>query len=258
MLVNRRFARWCTGLLLAAAPAAGERALRVAAASDLETAMPEIVAAFGRSSGVRVEVVYGSSGNFVAQVRNGAPLDVFFSADRAYAEKLARAGLAGKVRSYALGKIVLWVPASSRLEPGRDGWAVLRDPGVARIAVANPAHAPYGRAAVEALRGAGLYEAVEAKLVYGDNISQAVQFVESGNAQAGIVAYALTFSPALRGGKSWEVPARLYAPIEQSVVVLKRGRDNPAAEELVTFVTEGPGRQLLAKYGFAPPEKGPQ
>lgn len=254
-----RGARSCAALLLLAvwgAPAAGgERALRVASASDLAIVMPEIVSAFRGASGVRVEVVYGSSGNFVAQIKNGAPLDVFFSADRAYPEALERAGLAERPRVYGAGRIVLWVPADSRLDPGRDGWGVLSDPRVTRIAVANPEHAPYGRAAVEALRRAELYEKVQAKLVYGENVSQAAQFVESGNAQAGIFAYSLTFSPALSGGKSWEIPARLHAPIEQSVVVLKRARGNPAAEELVRFVTEGPGRQLLSRFGFEPPGK---
>jgi molybdate transport system substrate-binding protein len=251
-------------LLLAAWGAASaeehpqDRPLRVAAAADLQAAMPQIVSAFRRETGFEVAVTYGSSGNFVAQIENGAPFDVFFSADNGYPEKLASSGLADKGRVYAVGKIVLWVPAGSRLDPQRERWKVLVDREVERIAVANPAHAPYGRAAVAALRKAAVYDEVKAKLVYGENVSQAAQFVQSGNAQAGIVARSLTFSPGLRNGKSWEIPPELYAPIEQSVVVLKRARDNRAAIEFVKFAVDGAGRQVLLKYGFEPPPGRPE
>jgi molybdate transport system substrate-binding protein len=261
MASKSRIPRCCAGLVLAAccaASAAEERAVRVAAAADLQTAMPEIVSAFRRETGFEVDVTYGSSGNFVAQIENGAPLDVFFSADRSYPEKLRADGFAEKGRVYGVGKIVLWVPEGSPLRPERDGWSALVDPSVERIAIANPEHAPYGRAAVAALAKAGFYERVKPKLVYGENVAQAAQFVQSGNAQAGILARSLTFSPGLRKGKSWEVPPGLYAPIEQSVAVLKRARDNRAAQEFVRFVVDGPGSRLLAKSGFEPPPGRPE
>lgn len=239
-----------------AAPSRAQQGrLRVAAAADLQTAMPEIASAFQRQTGTAVDVVYGSSGNFFAQIGNGAPFDVFFSADSGYPEKLEAAGYAepGTSAVYGVGKIVLWTPAGSRLDPVRDGWQALLDPQAKRVAIANPDHAPYGRAAVAALRRAGIYDRIKDKLVLGENISQAAQFVQLGNAQAGIIAYSLAVSPAMRDGKRWQVPAELYPPIEQRAIILKTSRNLQAARELLKFVIHGPGRAVLAKYGFAPP-----
>jgi len=233
---------------------AQKKTLRVAAAADLQAAMPEIAKVFEARTGTSVEVAYGSSGNFYAQIQNGVPLDVFFSADNEYPRKLEESGFAEphSAAIYGIGKIVLWMPANAKCDPERDGWQCLQDPVVRKIAIANPAHAPYGRAAVAALQKAGIYDAVKAKLVLGENISQAAQFVQSGNAEAGILAYALALSPALQGGKKWVVPTELHPPIEQSVVVLKSAKDKPAAQEFVKFVTRGAGREILAKYGFEP------
>jgi len=236
---------------------AQKKTVRVAAAADLQTAMPEIAKAFQAQTGTAIEVVYGSSGNFCAQIQNGAPLDVFFSADSEYPQKLEESGFAERHSAaiYGIGKIVLWMPANAKCHPERDGWRCLQDPAVTKIAIANPAHAPYGRAGVAAMQKAGVYDAIKIKLVLGENISQAAQFVQSGSAQAGIIAYSLTLSPSLRGGKKWMIPAELYAPIEQTVVVLKASREKSAAQEFVTFATQGPGREILAKYGFQPRAK---
>ena len=236
---------------------AQKKQIRIAAASNLQTVMPEIARAFEVHSGTHVDVVYGSSGNFYAQIQNGAPFDVFFSADTMYPQKLEESGYADPHSSviYGLGKIVLWMRTNGPCDPEREGWKCLLNQKVKKIAIANPDHAPYGRAAVAALQRAGIYDEVKAKLVFGENISQAAQFVESGNAQAGILAYSLVVSPALRSGSKWEIPTDLYQPIEQSVVVLKSAQDKPTAEAFVKFVTDGAGRDLLEKFGFQPPDR---
>ena len=171
----------------------------VAAASDLTYAMNEIAANFEKATGCTVRLSLGSSGNFLTQIENGAPFDVFFSADIAYPKKLEAEGLAapGSTYLYAIGKIVLWTRKDSRVDVGK-GFAALRDPAVQKIAIANPAHAPYGRAAEEALRKAGVYDAVKDRLVLGENISQTAEFVESGNADAGIIALSLVLSPTMK------------------------------------------------------------
>src|SRR5580693_6819565 len=186
----------------------------VAAASDLTYAMNEITASFEKETGCTVRVSFGSSGNFLTQIENGAPFDVFFSADIAYPKKLEAEGLAapGSTYLYAIGKIVLWTRKDSRVDVSK-GLSVLREPAVRKIAIANPEHAPYGRAAEEALRHSGVYEAVKGRLVLGENISQAAEFVESGNADAGILALSLVVSPGLKEkGRFWSIPEDLYAP----------------------------------------------
>lgn len=244
-------AAWC----LVSPGSAQKKQIRVAAAADLQTAMPEIAKAFEEQTSIGVDVAYGSSGNFFAQIQNGAPLDVFFSADSEYPKKLEESGLAEPRAAviYGLGSIVLWMPEYASCNPARDGWKCLLDSSVKKIAIANPEHAPYGRAAVAALQKAGIYNEVKTELVFGENISQAAQFVQSGNAQAGILAYSLARSPALSGGKQWEIPRELYPPIEQSAVVLKSAKEKEAAQEFVKFVTQGQGRAILAKFGFQPP-----
>jgi molybdate transport system substrate-binding protein len=236
----------------ATATFAQKKTIRIAAAADLQNVMPEIAKAFEAQTVTRVEVSYGSSGNFYAQIQNGAPVDVFFSADSEYPRKLEGFGLTepNSAAVYAVGKIVLWMPASARCNPEQGQWRCLQDSAVSKIAIANPAHAPYGRAAVAALRTAGIYDAVKEKLVLGENISQAAQFVQSGSAQAGIIAYSLALSPSMRSGKQWMIPKRSYPAIEQTAVVLKSSKEKAAAGEFVQFVTKGPGREILTKYGF--------
>jgi molybdate transport system substrate-binding protein len=241
--------------LLGVSTFAQKKEIRVAVAADLQTVLPEIAKVFETQKGVRVEVVYGSSGNFYAQILNGAPLDVFFSADSEYPRRLEEAGFA-EPRSavvYGLGRIVLWMPANASCDPARERWKCLLNPEVKKIAIANPEHAPYGRAAIAALQQAGVYGEIKAKLVIGENISQAAQFAQSGNAQAAILAYSLVLSPVLRGGRSWEVPRGTYPRIEQAAVVLKSARNKSSAHDFVKFVTEGPGRDVLRKFGFQQP-----
>ena len=224
--------------------------LRIAAAADLKFALSELAAQYEKQTGTKIDVTYGSSGNFFSQLKNGAPFDVFFSADVEYPRELADSGLANPftLREYAVGRIVIWSPPGATMDPALSNWNALLDPTVHKIAIANPAHAPYGRAAVAALRKAGIYDKIEAKLVYGENISQAAQFVQSGNAQAGIIALSLAVSPAMQDGKRWEVPADLYPPIRQAAVVLSASTDQSAARQFLDYVTSREGQNILAKY----------
>jgi molybdate transport system substrate-binding protein len=233
----------------------------IAAAADLNDAMSELIAQFEKASGCTARLSTGSSGNFLSQIENGAPFDVFFSADVDYPRKLEAEGLAvpGSVFVYGTGKIVLWVRTESRLDLSK-GLAAMRDPSVRKVAIANPQHAPYGRAAEEALRKAGVYDAIKDRLVLGENISQAAQFVESGNADAGVLALSLAMSPGLKEeGRYSKIPENLYAPIEQGAVLL-RGSPNPqAARAFLEFVKTPGAAAVLARYGFTvpgPKEKG--
>jgi molybdate transport system substrate-binding protein len=235
------------------------RPLRVAAASDLQPVMPEIAKAFMEETKTPVEVSYGSSGNFYAQVQNGAPFDIFFSADSELPEKLIQAGKA-EPRSavvYAIGTLVLWVPATSPGDPAAEKWDCLLKRSVTKVAIANPAHAPYGRAAISALQSARVYERVRAKLVFGENISQAAQFAESGSAQAGILSMSQMRLAAMRSGKFWVIPQDSYPAIEQTAVILKNSEQNAAAEAFLKFISEGPGRALLQQAGFQLPAARP-
>lgn len=247
------------GACAAGGPAADadDTSVTVAAASDLQFALGELIDEFEAvTPGVRIEAVHGSSGNLVGQLRNGAPFDVFFSADIAYARDVEGAGLAesGSTRAYAVGALALWVPDGSPLDVTARGLEALTDPAAARIAIANPDHAPYGRAAVAAMQAAGVYDSVHDRLVLGENVAQAAQFVESGSADIGIVALSLVRAPTLDGvGTFAVVPAELYPAIEQGVVVLDRTADRGAAESFVAFVLSDAGRAVLERYGFGAP-----
>ena len=254
----RRFAFCVLALVLVAAvfaPGLCAQALKVAAAADLQFAMGQLQAEFEKSGGTKLDVTYGSSGNFLTQIENGAPFDLFFSADSEYPKKLDADGLTepGTLRQYALGHIVIWTPADSALNVAGGGWKTLLDERVKKISVANPEHAPYGRAAIAALKSAGIYEQVKSKLVYGENISQAAQFVQSGNAQVGIVALSLAISPAMKDGKRWEIPADAYPPITQSVVMIKSSKNKDAARKFLEFVSGMSGREILRRFGFTIP-----
>jgi molybdate transport system substrate-binding protein len=232
--------------------------ITVAAAADLRFAMQELAVQFEKQTAHKINVTYGSSGNFFSQIQNGAPFDLFFSADIDYPRKLEAAGLAepGTLYKYAVGRIVIWVLASSPVDVARRGWGALLDPVIQKIAIANPKHAPYGRAAVAALQKAGIYEKVESKLVYGENISQTAQFVQSGNAQAGIIALSLALSPELKdAGKHWEVPADAHPPLEQGAIVLKSSSKKDVARSFLDFVKSPAGRSVLEKNGFVIPQE---
>jgi molybdate transport system substrate-binding protein len=229
----------------------------VAAASDLAYVMNELAANFHKATGCTVRVSTGSSGNFLSQIENGAPFDVFFSADIEYPKKLETEGLAvpGSTYLYAIGKIVLWVRNDSRLDVSK-GLAALRDSSFQKVAIANPQHAPYGRAAEEALRKTGVYDAVKDRLVLGENISQAAQFVESGNADAGILALSLVLAPGLKEkGRFWRVPENLYAPIQQGVVLVRASQNTQSARAFLDYTKSPAAAALLERYGFALPAK---
>lgn len=234
---------------------APQQKLRIAAAADLQFAMADLSAQYEKHDGFATDVTYGSSGNFFAQIQNGAPFDLFFSADVDYPKKLEASGWTepGSVYEYAVGRIVIWVPAQSIIDVAGQKWDSLLQANVQKIAVANPQHAPYGRAAVEALKHAGIYDEVQSRLVYGENISQAAQFVQSGSAQVGIIALSLAVSPAMKAGKRWEIPAEDYPAIEQGAVILKNSQNKNAARKFLEFVKSDSGRAILARFGFAIP-----
>lgn len=230
------------------------KTLAVAAAADLQFALDEIVGQFARlHPSVTVNVTYGSSGNFFSQLSNGAPFDMFFSADVEFPRRLAAAGLvsADSEFLYAVGRIVLWMPRSSPLALQRLGMAVLTDPSVHHVAIANPTHAPYGKAAEAAMKSLGVYEQVKSKLVLGENVAQAAQFVQSGSAEVGVIALSLALAPALqREGTYWEVPLQGYARLEQGGVIMRSAHDPSAARLLRDFVLSESGRATLKRYGF--------
>lgn len=230
----------------------------VAAASDLQFALAEVVSAFRAARPeVAVEVTWGSSGSFYAQLVNRAPFDLFLSADVSYARRLFEAGHAPEAPFvYAYGRLVVWAPRSSPLDVEALGAQALLDPRIRTVAIANPQHAPYGRAAEAALRSLGLHAQVAPKLVLGENVAQAAQLVDTGNADAGVFALSLALSPPLRErGRSWRVPDDAYPRLEQGGVVLGWARDPAATRELQRFLTGPEGRAILERFGFGlPPE----
>jgi len=232
------------------------RQVTVAAAADLTFVFKDVAARFEKETGIAVRLSFGSSGNFFAQIQNGAPFDIFFSADAGYPQQLESAGLTepGTFYSYARGKIVLWAPKGSSIDVAR-GLGVLAEPDVRKIAIANPEHAPYGRAAVAALQHEGLYDRVRDKLVLGENISQAAQFAVSGSADVGIVALSLALSPTMKDqGKFFEIPESSYPPIDQAAVILKSSRNKDAARQFLDFLRRPEIAALMRSYGFTLPE----
>jgi len=239
-------------LLAAATPVRGQT-LRVAAAADLQYAMRDLAGQFEKQSGITVAPTYGSSGNLRSQIQNGAPFDLFFSADAEYPRQLVASGFADAdtLTVYAHGHLVLWASVDEKLDLPRSGFEALKDPRVLKIAIANPELAPYGRAAIAALQKTGLFETVKPKLIFGENISQAAQFVQSRSAQVGILALSLTFAASMKNGEKWEVPARLYPAIEQAAVMVHSSTNKKAARAFLDFVRSGDGRQILTKYGLS-------
>ena len=243
-------------LALLMGSSAGAEELLIAAASDLNYAFKDVVAEYERSTGNRVKLSLGSSGNFYAQIQNGAPFDLYFSADIGYPRKLENAGLTvpGSLYRYAIGRIVLWAGKES----GRDvskGLDLLRDPAIKKIAIANPKHAPYGRAAVAAMEHFQVYEPAKDRLVLGENISQAAQFIESGACEVGIIALSLALAPSMKAaGHYWEIPAGAHPPLEQGAAILKSSRHQDAARQFVSFMQGAKGREIMTRYGFTIPE----
>ncbi len=230
--------------------------ITIAAAADLKFAMDEIVTGFKKSQpGSDVEVIYGSSGKFNTQIQQGAPYDIFFSADIAYPRELAKSGLAASVvKPYAVGRIVLW---SNSMDAAKMTLASLADPKITRIAIANPKHAPYGKRAEEALQAAGLWDKVQSKLVFGENIAHAAQFVQTGNAQVGVIALSLALNPELsKKGGYYLIPDKLHTPLEQGFVITKRASGNVLARKFADYVAAKPVRAIMTKYGFVLPGEG--
>jgi len=224
----------------------------IAAAADLKFAMDSMVTAFKiQNPGSAIEVVYGSSGKFFEQISNDAPFDLFFSADQDYAAKLKSKGLTiGDVKIYGIGQIVIW---SKKTDPEKNKMQSLLDAGISKIAIANPAHAPYGKRAEESLKYYHLYDQIQNKLVFGENISQTAQFVTSGAADIGIVALSLALSPAMKnqGGKYFIIPEISHAPLEQAYTLLKHGGGNEAAARFYSFISSPAAISILQYYGFS-------
>jgi len=254
-LGNLLLVRLCGTLVLACAvgtPVVAQE-ITVAAAADLNYALRDIATHYEKTTGTHVVLSFGSSGNFYSQIQSGAPYDLFFSADRDYPAKLAQDGflVTASLHTYAIGQLVLWVPNGSGLDPQTAKMAVLTDPKVQRIAIANPEHAPYGRAAMAALEHYGLKDAVEKKVVIGENISQAAQFVQSGNAQAGLIALSLALSPAMKNaGRYWILPDDAYPELRQTAGVLSRSKRKSQAEAFLRYMLSPEGQAVLEQYGF--------
>jgi len=271
--------------IVMAAPIARSQEVTLAAAADLTYCVPQLNAAFEKANpGAAVKAAFGSSGNFYQEIRNGAPFDLFMSADMQYPQKLAQEGFASQPVEYAAGRLVLW---SMSLDVSR-GLAILSDPAVKHIAVANPDHAPYGRAAKAALEKTGLWDELAPKLVFGESVGQTAQFVRTGNAEAGLVAMSLVVGPgkpvelkpspltppgdypplkpnfgsgsvvvvgpAQRAGHFYEVPAGDYPALDQGVVVTKAGAGKPLAQAYVTFLQSEEARKIFGQYGFRLPK----
>jgi molybdate transport system substrate-binding protein len=243
-------------LLLFIGAVATAQEITVAAAADMSAALPELAASYTKKTGQAVKLSFGASGNLTNQIRNGAPFDLFFSADEEYPQQLIAEGLASKdtLYRYAVGRLVLWVPNDSPLDLSKLGIQALLDPSVKKIAIGNPATAPYGRAAAAALRHFGIYDQVSSRLVLGENISQAAQFVESGNAQAGLIALSHALAPAMKDkGRYWTVPLDAYPTLNQAAVVLSKSKQQDAARKFLDFLRSPEGASLLASYGFRLP-----
>ncbi|HWK04285.1 MAG TPA: molybdate ABC transporter substrate-binding protein [Puia sp.] len=228
-----------------------QKEVLVAAAADLKFAMDSLITVFSKESpAITVKAVYGSSGNFFEQITNGAPFDLFFSADLDYPRKLQEQNKTlGAPQLYGTGQIVLW---SKKIDPAPAKMNSLLQPGIVKIAIANPAHAPYGKRAEESLQYYKLYDQVKDKLVFGENISQTAQFVKSGAADIGIIALSLALSPALQqeGGKYWLIPAETHQPLQQAYVLLQHAKDNSGGEKFAAFIASAKALAVLSYFGF--------
>jgi molybdate transport system substrate-binding protein len=239
--------------------ASAQNSIRIAAAADLEPVLPPILEQFQKETGIHAEATYQASAALTAQIQNGAPFDVFLSADLGYPQKLIAAGLAqglgdgntGTPITYARGTLVLWTRKDSHLGPL--SISSLRRPEVQRIAIANPDRAPYGRAAMAALRKTGLYDAVKSRLVTAENIAQAAQFVDTGNADAGFLSLTSASTPRLKAdGQYLVVPSDLYAPIEQGAVLIAKAEHRVEAKKFLVYLMSTPVQQGMRESGLTP------
>jgi molybdate transport system substrate-binding protein len=235
---------------------ASAQQITVAAAADLHYALTELSQRFEQKTGDKVTLSFGASGNLYSQILNGAPFDLFFSADEEYPRKLVTAGIAdgSSLKTYAIGHLVLWVSNTSSYDAVKLQMDILTQPVVKQIAIANPQHAPYGRAAMAAIEHYGLKNKVADKLVFGENVSQAAQFVQSGNAQAGLIALSLAMSPTMQSaGKYWELPSDAYPAFKQAAVIVSSSKQKKAAAAFLEFVLSAEGAGVFKQFGLTPP-----
>lgn len=234
--------------VLAVTPALAEQVL-VAVAANFIGPFREVAMEFEKTTGHTVQIASGSSGNFYSQIKNGAPFDVFFSADNERPKLLEDEGLGvkGNRFTYAIGRLVLWGPDST-LVKGQD---TLRSASFKRLAIANPKTAPYGVAAMQAMQKLEVWESVQPRIVMGESLGQTMGFIESGNAELGFVALSQVLDPKIKGtGSRWDVPVNLHEPIQQDVVLLVKGKDNPAAKALMEFMGGPQARTIIERYGY--------
>jgi molybdate transport system substrate-binding protein len=231
--------------------------LLIAAAADLKFALDELLVEFSKANpGIEAKASYTSSGTLFAQIQNGAPFDLFLSADAKFPRKLIADGKADEASffQYAIGHLVLWLPTQSVAATKELGAEVLLDPAIRRLAIANPETAPYGAAAVAALKKLGLYDRVRGKLVLGENVAQAAHFAQSGAAEAGIISRSLALSPKMKAdGVRWDIPADAYPPIEQAGVICAGTRNRTGAEALRGFLLSAAAGEVLKRHGFSLP-----
>ena len=242
--------------LLASTLALAQQVPAIAAASDLQFALDDIAARFQKDSGLAVRITYGSSGNFTRQIAQDAPFEMFLSADEAYVFQLAEQKLTpDRGVRYASGRIVLFVPQNSKFQPDAQLQGLrqaLAAGQVKRFAIANPEHAPYGRAAMQALQSAGLWDTLQPHLVLGENVSQAAQFAASGSAQGGIFAYSLALAPAISArGQFVLIPDKLHQPLHQRMVLTRKAGDT--ARQFYAYLQQPAARAVFKRYGFALP-----
>jgi molybdate transport system substrate-binding protein len=226
--------------------------ITIAAAADLKFAMDSIIISYkAQNAGPDIQVIYGSSGKFFQQITNGAPFDIFFSADVDYPNKLKDNGLTiGAIKTYGIGQIVLW---SKKTDPNTEQMNTLLNADIKKIAIANPSHAPYGKRAQESLQYYKLYDKIHNKLVLGENISQTAQFVTTGAADIGIVALSLALSPAMKneGGKYYLIPEQSHTQLEQAYALLKHADGNATAAKFYNFISSPAAINILKYYGFS-------
>jgi molybdate transport system substrate-binding protein len=241
---------WCLFVIMTitVAPASAEQAL-VAVAANFVPPFREIALEFEKSTGHQLQVAGGSSGNFYSQIKNGAPFDVFFSADMERPKLLEDEGFGvkGTRLTYAVGRLVLWSPNADLVKGGE----TLRFKQYKRLAIANPKTAPYGLAAMQAMQKLEIWESLQPQIVMGENLGQTMGFIESGNAQLGFVALSQVMDPKIKGkGSHWNVPTNLHEPIKQDVILLTKGKDNPAAKALMEFMSGPQAKGVIERYGY--------
>ena len=248
MKISHRFSLLLLALMGAATQAQADE-VSVAVAANFTAPMQQIAADFEKASGHKIVTSYGSTGKFYAQIKNGAPFELLLAADDETPARLIKenAAVAGSQFTYAIGKLVLWSAKSAVVD---DKGEVLKKGGFDHISLANPKLAPYGAAGVEVMKALGAYDALQPKIVSAENITQAYQFVSSGNALLGFVALSQVLKDGKIDGSAWIVPAHLYAPIRQDVVMLEKGRGKPAAEALAKYLKGDKAKAVIKSFGY--------